>query len=316
MELVVQKATIEQLEGEFAFSERRACGLLLLAVGTYRYQPRRNDEPLRERLVQLARERPRFGYRRLHVLLGREGTAVNHKRVHRLYRECGLMIRRKKRKHCVREGQPLASRSAPNQEWALDFIHDSLESGRKVRLLVVSDAYTREALALEADTSFAGRRVTRVLEQIAAERGLPQAIRCDNGPELTSRYFLSWCVARQVDMLHIPPGRPTQNGRLESLNGRVRDEFLNVSLFVNLFDLRRRAEAWRSDYNEVRPHSSLAYQTPAAFAAKYGGAGRGKDAPLERGLENPAGFPLSHRPTTTAFTLGAPVKTSASSTVA
>ena len=215
---------------EYAFSERRACGLMTMAVSSYRYQTRRNDEPLRTRLVELAREKPRFGYRRLHVLLGRSGEHVNHKRVHRVYREAGLMIRRKKRKHCVRVGQPLRAWTAANQEWALDFLHDAVECGRAIRVLSVVDAYTRECLALEVDTSFASRRVTRVLDAIVAERGQPQAIRCDNGPELTSRHFLAWCVERQIELVHIQPGKPTQNARVESFHGRLREECLTREL--------------------------------------------------------------------------------------
>jgi len=174
------KAAVGQVREEYAFSQRRACHLLTMSVSSYRYQSRRSDEGLRLRLVELAREKPRFGYRRLHVLLRRSGEAVNHKRVHRVYREAGLSIRRKKRKHCVRIGQPLRVCTAANQEWALDFVHDAVESGRAIRVLSVVDAYTRECLALEVDTSFASRRVTRVLEGIVAEQGVPQAIRCSS----------------------------------------------------------------------------------------------------------------------------------------
>ena len=251
---------------EYAFSQRRACGLMVMAVSSYRYRRRRRDEPLRSRLVELAREKPRFGYRRLHVLLCRSGERVNHKRVHRVYREAGLMIRRKKRKHCVRAGKPLVERTAANQEWALDFVHDAVECGRSIRVLSVVDAYTRECLALEVDTSFASRRVTRVLDEIVAERGVPQTIRCDNGPELTSRHFLAWSIERQIEVVHIQPGKPTQNGRLESFNGRLREECLNLSWFQNLFDARRKIAAWRKEYNEERPHSSLGYRTPKEFA--------------------------------------------------
>src|SRR6266849_4213115 len=140
LELVARKAAVEQVREEYAFSERRACGLMTMAVSTYRYQTRRSDEPLRTRLVELAREKPRFGYRRLHVLLRRCGEHANHKRVHRVYREAGLMIQRKKRKHCVRAGTPLQARTAANQEWALDFLHDAVESGRRIRVLSVMDA--------------------------------------------------------------------------------------------------------------------------------------------------------------------------------
>src|SRR5438067_410042 len=259
MELAVLKAAVEQVREKYAFSQRRACRVMTMAVSSYRYQSRRSDEPLRTKLLELAREKPRFGYRRLHVLLRRSGEHVNHKRVHRVYRDAGLMIRRKKRKHCVREGKPLLARTSANQEWALDFVHDAVECGRTIRVLSVVDVYTRECLALEVDTSFASRRVTRVLDAIIAERGQPQAIRCDNGPELTSRHFLAWCVERQIELIHIQPGKPTQNARVESFNGRLRDECLNVSWFQNLFDAKRKIATWKIEYNEERPHSSLRY---------------------------------------------------------
>jgi putative transposase len=255
---------------EYAASERRVCGLMGIAVTSYRYQTRRSDERLRTQLVELAREKPRFGYRRLQVLLGRAGEHVNHKRVHRVYREAGLMLRRKKRKHCVREGKPLLARTSANQEWGLDFVHDAVECGRAIRVLSVVDAYTRECVALEVDTSFASRRVTRVLDGIVAERGQPLALRCDNGPEFTSRHFLAWAVERGIEVIHIQPGKPTQNGRIESFHGRLREECLRGSWFQNLFDARRKIAAWRKEYNEERPHSSLGYQTPKEFAAQAG----------------------------------------------
>src|SRR5437762_2105202 len=239
---------------------------MTMAVSSFRYQTRRWEEPLRTRLVELAREKPRFGYRRLQVLLRRNGERVNHKRVHRVYREAGLSLRRKKRKHCVRVGQPLRAWTAANQEWALDFVHDAVDCGRAIRVLSVVDAYTRECLALEVDTSFASRRVTRVLDAIVAERGQPLAIRCDNGPELTSRHFQAWCVDRKIELVHIQPGKPMQNGRVESFNGRMREECLNLNWFQNLFDARRKIAAWRTEYNEERPHSSLGYKTPREFA--------------------------------------------------
>jgi len=268
MELVDQRADASWLRVEYAASERRVCGLLGMAVASYRYRTKRCDDELGTRLVELAREKPRFGYRRLQVLLGRWGEHVNHKRVHRVYREAGLMLRRKKRKHCVREGKPLVARTSANQEWALDFVHDAVECGRAIRVLSVVDAFTRECLALEVDTSFASRRVTRVLDAIIAERGKPQAIRCDNGPEFTSRHFLAWAVERQIEVIHIQPGKPTQNGRIESFHGRLREECLRVSWFQNLFDAKKKIAAWRTEYNEDRPHSSLRYQTPKEFATQ------------------------------------------------
>jgi len=254
--------------------------------------------------VELAREKPRFGYRRLHVLLRRSGEAVDHKRVHRVYREAGLSIWCKTRKHCVRSGQPLRACSAANQEWALDFVHDAVESGRAIRVLSVVDGYTRECLALEVDTSFASRRVTRVLEGIVAERGMPQTIRCDNGPELTSRHFLAWCMDRKIELVHIQPGRPMQNGRVESFNGRMREECLTVSWFGNLFEAREKIAAWRREYKQERPHSSLGYRTPEEFAREMSrekGCGKGaawkSKTDFSTPLGNPAesaGFPLSH----------------------
>ena len=260
------KATVERLRSEYAFSERRACQLMGLAVSTYRYQPRRDDANLCEQLIALAKEKPRYGYRRLHVLLLRAGTRANHKRVWRVYHEAGLSVKRRKRKRLVRVGRPCETVSAPNQEWALDFASDRLATGRSLRVLSVVDAFTRECIALEVDTGFASRRVTRVLEVALARRAWPQRIRCDNGPEFTSRHFLAWCIEKQIDLRHIQPGRPMQNGHVESFHGKLRDECLNTSWFRNLFDARRKITAWRREYNEQRPHSSLQYQTPAEFA--------------------------------------------------
>lgn len=217
-------------------------------------------------MIQLAQERPRFGYRRLHVLIRGQGEEVNHKRVWRIYREAGLSVKRKRRKRLVREGMPREAAMQANEEWALDFISDALASGRGFRLLSVMDTFTRENVALVADTSFASRRVTGVLEQALRERGRPQRIKCDNGPELTSRHFLAWCLDRRIEPFHIQHGKPSQNGHVESFHGKLRDEFLNVSWFQNLFDARRKAAAWREDYNERRPHSAIGYMTPNAFA--------------------------------------------------
>ena len=290
------------LYAHFLVSQRRICELMGVAEASQRYVSRRNDEELRERLVAAAREQPRWGYRRLQVKLEAGGMRVNHKRVYRVYCAAGLPIRRKKRKRLRRAGAPQPRVSAANQEWAVDFVHDAAESGRKFRVLSVLEVYTRECLALEVDTGFPGPRLTRALEGIVAERGTPLAIRCDNGPEFTSRHFLAWALERKIELVHIEPGRPVQNAFVESFHGKFRDECLNGSWFQNLWDARAKIGAWRREYNEERPHSSLGYQTPAAFAAKSGG---GKDAlwkPLESrvptALGNPAeaaGFPLSHR---------------------
>ena len=260
------KATVEHLRSEYAFSERHACQLVGLAGSTYRYQPCKNDAALREQLQELAQEKPRYGYRRLHVLLQTAGVMANHKRVWRVYHAAGLSVKRRRRKRLVRVGRPQEAVSAPNQEWALDFVSDRLATGRSVRILSVVDTFTRECIALEADTSFASRRVTRVLEAAFTHRPRPQRIRCDNGPELTSRHFLAWCIDHRIDLHHIQPGRPMQNGHVESFHGKLRDECLNTSWFGNLFDARRRIAAWKREYNEHRPHSSLGYRTPSEFA--------------------------------------------------
>ena len=264
-----------------------------IAVSSYRYRSRRSDESLREQLVRLAREKPRYGYRRLQVLVEREGERVNHKRLWRVYREAGLCLKRKKRRHCVRIGSPRPVLSNANQEWALDFAHDVLAAGRNIRVLSVVDAFTRECLALEVDTGFASRRVTRVLDEIIAMRGLPQAIRCDNGPELTSRHFLAWALEWKIELRHIQSGKPTQNAHVESFHGRLRDECLRVSWFTNLFDARRKVTNWKVEYNEQRPHSSLGYKTPAEFARVVLTSSYGKDVSSAH-LEDACG--VSHFP--------------------
>ncbi len=252
-------------------SERRACKLLGEDRASYRYEPRpdRNAE-LREELVKLARQKPRYGYRRLHAVLERRGQTVNVKRVYRLYVEEGLAVRRRRRKRLVRErvAEPRLIRA--NQEWAMDFIVDGLANGRMIRILSVVDVFTRECLALEADTSLGSGRVTRVLDRLIEERGLPENVRSDNGPEFTSRRMLGWVEERKINLVHIQPGRPMQNGHVESFHGRLRDECLNVSWLRTLNDVRRTLDNYRQEYNCERPHSSLAYRTPAEFRLTLG----------------------------------------------
>ena len=299
-ELVDRRTDASWLEEHFAASERRVCGLMSIAVSSFRYRSRRSDELLREQLVRLAREKPRYGYRRLQVLMAREGERVNHKRLYRIYREAGLCLKRKKRKHCVRSGSPRTALTAANQEWALDFAQDVIAAGRTTRVLSVLDADTRECLALEVDTGFASRRVTRVLDEVIAQRGRPQAIRCDNGPELTSRHFLAWSVEWKIELRHIQPGKPTQNAHVESFHRRLREEGLRLNWFTNLFDARRKITSWRKEYNEERPHSSLDYRTPTEFAHICRAKSYGKDADYVC-LENACGvshFPIA--PTTAA----------------
>ena len=225
---------------EFRLSERTACKLLGVERSSYRNEPRADRNiALREELVKLARQKPRYGYRRLHALLERRGHEVNVKRIYRLYAEEGLAVRRRKRKRLVRDRALEPRLIRPNQEWAMDFIIDGLATGRMVRILSVVDAYTRECLALEADTSLGSGRVTRVLERLIGERGRPENLRSDNGPEFTSRRMLGWAEDWKVGLVHIQPGRPMQNGHVESFHGRLRDACLNASWFLcSIYGLR------------------------------------------------------------------------------
>ena len=255
------------LIAEHRLSERHACRLLEVDRTTYRYEPRPDrSRDLREALVSLARQKPRYGYRRLWVLLTRRGWKCSENRIYRLYREEGLLVRRLKRKRVARDRSAEVLLSAPNQEWALDFVSDALATGRGVRGLTIVDSYTRECPTIEVATGLCSRTVTRTLERIIGERGKPQTLRCDNGPEFTSRHFLGWCEEQGISVVHIQPGKPMQNGHVESFNGRLRDECLNANWFVNLADARRKIESWRVEYNTERPHSSLDYRTPAEFA--------------------------------------------------
>ncbi|MEX2430967.1 MAG: IS3 family transposase, partial [Dehalococcoidia bacterium] len=208
------------------------------------------------------------GYRRLGVLLRREDFAVNQKRVYRLYREEGLAVRRRKRPR--RCGRVRVARPTPfeaNQRWSMDFVSDSLANGRRVRILTVVDDFTRECLATEVDTSLPGLRVARVLDQLREIRGLPEVITVDNGPEFAGRALDAWAYAREVRLHFIEPGKPVQNAYIESFNGRLRDECLNEHWFGSLHQARSIIEAWREDYNGVRPHSALGNRTPQEFAA-------------------------------------------------
>ena len=270
-----EREAVRVVRDEAGLSERHACGLIGMHRGSWRYRPReRDDAALRTRLRELAGERPRFGYRRLHILLGREKTKsgeprwrMNHKRVYRLYREEGLAMRRRKRKRFRAEARvPLALPKTENEVWTMDYTHDELASARKFRTLNLMDGYTREALAIEVDTSLPGLRVVRVLERLRERRGTPAAIQVDNGTEFTSRVVDQWAYQHGVALHFIERGKPTQNAFIESFNGKFRDECLNQNWFTDLTDARRIIEAWRVDYNAVRPHSSLGYRTPLEFA--------------------------------------------------
>jgi putative transposase len=262
----VRKAEVQRLKEQFGFSQRHACELVGIPRSTCRYTAYKDDSALRAKLIELAHEQPRYGYRRLYVLLRRDGMRVNAKRVRRVYRAAGLQVKRLRRRRLTRNVAPRTTLTAANQEWALDFASDVTAGGRRLRVLSVIDAYTRECLALETDTSFPSRRVTRVLEAVMERRAAPQGVRSDNGPELTSRHYLAWFADRKISVIHIQPGKPMQNGHVESFHGRLRDECLNANWFWNLWDARRKISAWREHYNTRRPHSQLGYRTPEEFA--------------------------------------------------
>ena len=263
------------LTTKYQVSQRRACHVTGINRATARYRPQRKAELVHKevaigsRLVELARERPRFGYRRLGVLLRREGLVANHKRVHRLYKLNELALRRKRRKRGASISRaPLVQPTGANQVWAMDFVHDTLASGRKFRTLNVVDVYTRECRAIEVDTSLGGHRVVRVLDRLREEHGAPERIMMDNGPEFRGKALDEWAYSQKVELDFIRPGKPMENGYVESFNGRFRDECLNSHWFTSMEDARTIIETWRVDYNEHRPHSSLGQLTPADFARR------------------------------------------------
>lgn len=253
-------------------SERRACQLVGLSRTVLHYESKAQpeNEQLQARLVELAGERRRFGYRRLHALVRREGVAVNHKRLYRLYSDAGLTVRRRKKRHGVAvERQALELPSGPNDVWSMDFVSDALASGRRIKVLTIVDDFSKESVDLAVDFGISGHYVTRVLDQAARFRGYPKAIRTDQGPEFTGKALDQWACQHGVQLKLIQAGKPTQNAFIESFNGRFRDECLNDHWFTSLAEARILIAAWRRDYNQHRPHSALDYQTPAEFAAKH-----------------------------------------------
>jgi putative transposase len=263
-EAVAYLCTVHQV------SQRRACRVIGVERTSIRYLRRRGDDrAVRARLRELARIRRRFGWRRLHVLLSREGVQVNHKKLRRLYGEERLQVRRRSgRKRALGTRAPMALPQGPNQRWSLDFVSDMLIDGRRFRILAVVDDFTRECLCLVADTSLPGLRVVRELDLLVARHGRPLCCVSDNGTELTSMAILRWSQTTAVEWHYIAPGKPTQNAFIESFNGRLRDELLNETLFVTLPQARVALEQWRRDYNTQRPHSALGNLTPAAYAAR------------------------------------------------
>lgn len=255
---------------ERGYSQRHACALVGMAPKTYRYRPRRPDDgALRGTLKELANQRRRFGYRRLHLLLRRGGIAVNHKKLFRIYREERLTVRRRGgRKRALGTRAPMAIPQEPNQRWSVDFVHDVLVDCRRFRIFAVVDDFSRECPALVVDTSISGSRVAGELDRLVELRGPPCMVVSDNGTELTSNAILRWSEEQQIEWHYIAPGKPMQNAFAESFIGRLRDECLNEHLFRGLGEARRLIEAWRIDYNLHRPHTSLRGLTPAEFASR------------------------------------------------
>ena len=255
----------------FDVSERRACRVIGYERKTYRYKSRAKDQTaLRMRLRELASVRVRYGYRRLHVLLQREGWRVNHKRVYRLYRLEGLLVRakvRRKRASALRPLLPPAQ--APNEQWSMDFMSDSLANGQRFRLLTIVDNMSRESPAIEVDRSLTGQRVVAVLERLAIQRGLPRILQVDNGPEFTSHALDAWAHRRGVKLAFSRPGTPTDNPFIEAFNGRLREECLDQQWFFSLEEARNCLEERSRDYNTIRPHTALGNQTPVAHVATW-----------------------------------------------
>lgn len=254
---------------QFQLSERRACRLVGLSRDSFRNPPMASEQTqaLRCRIVDIAHQRRRFGYRRVHDLLRRDFPGVNHKRVYRLYREANLAVRkRKKSKRPLNERVPLQLAKAVNEVWSMDFVSDSLSNGRRLKYLTVADDFSHECVDIAVDFGISGEYVTRLLDRAAVFRGYPDMVRTDNGPEFTSRVFMAWAQTHGIRHILIQPGRPMQNGYIESFNGKFRDEHLNESWLETLQQARNAASIWKQDYNQVRPHSSVGRIPPAEFA--------------------------------------------------
>lgn len=260
------------LVDRFQVSHRRTCRLLRLARSTYHYKAHpREDRDVRQRMIEIAHSRPRYGSPRIYVLLRREGWAVNHKKVHRIYKEEQLWVRTKKRRRRkftteLRVPPPIPTQL--NQVWSMDFVHDELADGSKIRMLTVVDKLSRECLAVDGDRSLRSDDVIETLNRLRLFRGIPDCISVDNGSEFTSKALDQWAYINGVKLHFIRPGKPTENGHIESFNGRLRDEFLNTNIFTSVTDFHNKVESWRIDYNHWRPHSSIGNLTPREFARR------------------------------------------------
>lgn len=270
MRPVLRREVIRHYQMAFGLSERRTCRAMGFGRASHRYRARRDPAvALRMRLKELAASRVRYGYRRLHVLLKREGWRANHKRIYRLYNEEGLSIRTRspKRRRASRYRSGRSQANAMNDVWAMDFVSDRLFDDRSFRILTIVDCHTREALATTARTNFRAYQVTEELDRLARIRGKPRSIRVDNGPEFAGRLLDQWAYLNKVELDFSRPGKPSDNAFVEAFNSRLRQECLNAAWFLSMADARQRIEEWRMDYNDHRPHSALGNLTPSAFAA-------------------------------------------------
>ncbi len=272
-----KREMVDHVRGTWQVSIRRACRAVPVDRSTYHYRSKRTGQAaLMNRIKEIAETRVRYGYRRIHVLLRREGWTVNAKRVCRLYREMGLQLRNKAPKRRVkaklRGDRQVAT--APNEVWAMDFVHDQLFDGSKIRVLTVVDIFTRLAPVIDVRQSYRGCDVVESLERASLTAGYPKTIRVDNGPEFVSKDLDLWAFMKGVTLDFSRPGKPTDNAFIESLNGKFRAECLNANWFQSLDEARRKCEAWRRDYNEVRPHSAIGNQVPAVLHRTAGNPGQ------------------------------------------
>lgn len=261
------------MRGEWGVSIRRTCRVLEVDTSTYHYKSRRPGQAVLEgRIKEICQTRVRYGYRRVHVLLRREGWGINHKKTYRIYLEMGLQLRNKTPKRRVkaklREDRKAAT--GPNQTWAMDFVHDQLATGRKLRVLTVVDIFSRFSPAIDPRFTYRGEDVVRILEQVCAGVGYPATIRVDQGSEFVSRDLDLWAYARGVTLDFSRPGKPTDNAFIEAFNGRFRAECLNAHWFMSLEDARQKMEAWRRYYNEERPHGAIGQKTPITLLSSHG----------------------------------------------
>lgn len=278
MSVPQRKAVARYLLSHYKVSQRRVCKLAKISSKALRYIPRRPpQDALRRRIVELAHSRVRYGYKRIHVLLKREGVHINRKRVHRLYCLEGLQLRAKRPKRNVSAATrepPKCPATVPNEAWSMDFVADQFVNGRRFRALTIVDVFTRECLAVEPGARLTSEDVVRVANRITKERGAPRRVYCDNGSEFAGHLFDLWAYGKHVQIQFSRPGKPTDNAFIESFNGSLRDECLNMHWFTDLTDASNKLQAWQEDYNESRPHRSLNNLTPSEFAAQWATEGQ------------------------------------------